>query len=332
MIREWRLIMKELSVLYVTDEKFVPITGVSVTSLFENNPPEKIALTVYILTTNMSKKSRERFSELAEKYRQSIKIVNVGEQLKKIEKLNLSKYRGSAMTNLRLCFDKFIPQYVEKLLYLDADTIICGSIEELADFDMHGKMLGMAYDAYGEIIADKEHEGEAYYNAGVILFDCVKWRKGMWRKRIIRYINHNGAQFAHPDQDIYNILCKSNIVKLPIAYNFQPVHRMYKDKNYYRYLGKNKYYTLSEIEKGRENPAILHMVRVFGRNPWHKNNNHPFESQYKSYKEISYWKNYPEEKKKRGLAIDIEVVLERILPERMFFWVSLKAISVCVRK
>ena len=323
--------MKELSLLYVTDEKFAPITGVSVTSLFENNPPENIALTVYILTTNMSKKNQGKFAKLAEEHGQTIKIINVGDQLKKIERLNLSKYRGSAMTNLRLCFDKFVPQYVQRLLYVDADTIVCGSLEELADFDMQGKMLAMAYDAYGEIIADKAHEGEAYYNAGVILFDCEKWRKGMWRKRIIRYINNNGAQFAHPDQDIYNILCKSDIVKLPIAYNFQPVHQMYQDKIFYKYLGKNKYYSVEEVEQGREKPAILHMIRVFGRNPWHKNNKHPFDGQYKYYKVLSPWKKHPDEKNKRGIVIDIEVAMEKVLPEKIFFPIALAAIGVSMK-
>lgn len=323
--------MKELSVLYITDEKFASIVGVSVTSLFESNPIEKIALTVYILTTNMSNKNREKFAKLAEEYQQTIRIINVGDELKKIEKLNLSKYRGSAMTNLRLCFDKFVPQQVQRLLYLDADTIICDSLEELAEFDMKGNMLGMVHDAYGKIIANTEHDGEAYYNAGVILFDCVKWRKGMWRKRIIRYINKNGAQFKHPDQDIYNILCKSEIICLPIRYNFQPIHQMYKDKVVCQHLGRFDYYSEKEIAEGREHPAILHMIRVFGRNPWHKNNHHPYDEYYKKYKEISKWKKYPEEKNKIGMVIRIEILLKKILPDAAFFPISLWAIRMSMK-
>ena len=322
------MIVKELSVLYITDEKFAPLVGVSVTSLFKNNPVECIVLTVYILTTNMSMKNQAKFTDLAKNYEQTIHIINVGGELERIEKLNLSKYRGSAMTNLRLCFDKFIPQQVQRMLYVDADTIICGSIEELVDFDMQGKMLGMVHDAYGKIIADKGHEGDAYYNAGVILFDCVKWRKGMWRKRIIRYINHNGAQFAHPDQDIYNILCKKEIVCLPIRYNFQPIHQMYSDKVVCSHLGRYDYYSKEEIAEGRDDPAILHMVRVFGRNPWHKKNVHPFDAQYKRYKALSPWKKYPDDKIKISFAIRSEIWLHKLLPESIFFPISLFAIRM----
>lgn len=323
--------MKELSVLYITDERFAPLVGVSVTSLFKNNPAERIALTVYIMTTNMSKKNQARFMDLAEHYKQKISIINVGDELKRIEQLNLSKYRGSAMTNLRLSFDKFVPQQVERLLYVDADTIVCGNIEEIADFDMQDKMLGMVYDAYGKIMADKAHEGEAYYNAGVILFDCVKWRKGMWRKRIIRYINHNGAQFAHPDQDIYNILCRKEIVTLPIRYNFQPIHQMYYDEVVCRHMGKFDYYSKKEIEEGRDDPAILHMVRVFGRNPWHKKNVHPFDAQYKRYKALSPWKKHADEKMKISMVIRIEIWLHKLLPESIFFPISLWAIRMSMK-
>lgn len=323
--------VRELCVLYITDEKFAPLVGVSVTSLFINNPAECIALTVYILTPNMSSKNQTKFTDLAKKYDQTIHIIHVGDALEKIEKLNIFKYRGSAMTNLRLFFDKFIPQHVQRLLYIDADTIISGSIEELVDFDMQEKMLGMVHDAYGKVIANKEHEGNAYYNAGVILFDCTKWRKGMWRKRIIRYINRNGAQFAHPDQDIYNILCRKEIVCMPIRYNFQPIHHMYSDKVVCRHLDRYDYYSKEEIAEGRDNPAILHMVRVFGRNPWHIKNAHPFDTQYKCYKELSPWKKCPDEKAKIGLVIRIEICLHKILPEAIFFPLSLWAIRVSMK-
>ena len=323
--------MEKFSVLYITDEKFAPLVGISMTSLFENNPVERIALMVYILTTNMGEKNRAYFYELAKKYNQQISIIDVGSELSRIEQLNLSTYRGSAMTNLRLCFDKFIPLQVERLLYVDADTIICGSIEELVDFDMQGKMLGMVYDAYGGIIANKEHEGRAYYNAGVILFDCVKWRKGMWRKRIIRYINRHGARFAHPDQDIYNILCGKEIICLPIRYNFQPIHYMYSDYVVCKQLGKFDYYSLKEIEEGRDNSTILHMVRVFGRNPWHEKNMHPFNTQYKYYKSLSPWNKYPDERIRISIVIRIEIILHKILPDAAFFPISLLAIKISMK-
>lgn len=324
--------MKELSVLYVTDEKFAPIVGVSVTSLFENNSANEIALTVYILTTDMGKKNQSRFEQLEEKYQQKIHIISVGDQLKKIERLNLAQYRGSAMANLRLYFDKYVPQRVQRLLYIDADTIICGSVSPLANMKMEDKMLGMVCDAYGDIIADSEYKDGDYYNSGVILIDCEKWRKGMWRKRIIKYINHYGAQFAHPDQDIFNIVCRNEIIRLPICYNFQPVHQIYNDKLFLRYLGKHQYYSAAEIANGRENPVILHLVRTYGRNPWHKDNNHPFNEKYHEYKSCSFWKKNPEEIKRLGIVISIEVILEKMLPAAVFFPLSLRAIQMHMKK
>lgn len=324
--------MKELNILYVTDEKFAPIVGVSVTSMFENNPSEQIALTVYILTTDMGEENRALFSKLADRYHQNIQIIDVGQQLQKIEQLNLAQYRGSAMTNLRLFFDKFIPQEVQRILYVDADTIICGSLEYLAELDMNEKMLAMVYDAYGDIIATENQQDTTYYNAGVILVDCEKWREDMWRRRIVEFINCNGAQFAHPDQDIYNILCNDEIMRLPINYNFQPVHQLYQDEIFFNHLGKNKYYSKEEVANGRQQPIILHMIRMFGKNPWHENNKHPFYEQYKKYKEISYWNECPQDKNRLGILIYIEIILDKILPQKVFFPISLVAIKACVVK
>ena len=46
--------MKELNVLYICDDVFAPIAGVSLTSLFENNSNTQISITVYLLWVGVS--------------------------------------------------------------------------------------------------------------------------------------------------------------------------------------------------------------------------------------------------------------------------------------
>lgn len=322
--------MKKLDVLYMCDDGFAEIAGVSITSLFEKNPKETIQITVYLLGVQISEENKIRFHALEEQYGQRIVLIDAKEEYDEIRKMNLASYRGSVMTNLRLHFDKLIPETVHRIVYIDCDTIICDSLQELCDFQMNGKLLAMALDAYGKLLCNKQDED--YYNAGILLIDCDKWRSGKWREQIEQFIEINTENLSHPDQDVFNIVCKNEIVRLPIRYNFQVVHREYHEKLYSHYLAPKRYYSNQEIEQARKKPAILHLIRVLGTNPWYEDGKlHPDFQIYQQYKLKSLWKNEEPKKSHQGMVIKCERILKIILPKCMFFPISLEAIKVAMR-
>ena len=311
------------NVLYMCDDSFAPIAGISITSLFESHRETKASITVFLLEVNVSEKNKEKFLRLAEQYHQKIILIDAAKALEEIEKLNIASYRGSSMTNLRLCFERFIPENVDKLLYLDCDTLICRPIAELADFDMQGNLLGMVLDAYGAVLDQKEKREAVYYNAGVLLIDCIKWRREHWTEKIMDYIRERGAQFSHPDQDIFNIICRKEIIRLPLDYNFQVVHRVYSDQLFFRWLAPRRYYSASEIKAVRVNPRILHMVRIFGCNPWHENNSHPDKEVFEKNKNISLWRDMKMQQMENNGLIMVEKLLFSILPKCVVFPISI---------
>lgn len=320
--------MEKMDLLYICDNAFAELAGISLTSLFENNQNSKFDITVYLLTVDVSEENKQNFSILAQKYNHIVKIIDVKEILIEIQQLDIATYRNSAMTNIRLYFERFVPDNVQRLLYLDCDTIICDSLEELFRFDLSGKLLGMVLDAYGVILNRTQEKNSAYYNAGVILIDCNKWRREQWSVKIIEYIRQYGADFSHPDQDIYNIVCKDDIIKLPIRYNFQTVHRMYSEKLFFRFLAPNEYYSEIEIAEARERPSIVHMIRTLGSNPWNSKRYHPDNSLFRYYKNHSLWRHTPMVQVKSDFFIRIERILYKILPSRFFFPISLCAIKI----
>lgn len=318
--------MKMLNVMYMCDNAFAPLAGISMTSLFINNP--KTLIRVYLLGVNISAENSCKFQKLADKYYNEINIIDATSELKEIEKLGLALYRGSSLTNLRLYFERLIPFNIERLLYIDCDTIICNSLEQLFNYDIHEKMLGMVLDAYADLINVSKPMETAYYNAGVILINCKKWREEKWENRIVKFINEKKVDYSHPDQDIYNIVCKDEIFRLPIKYNFQPVHKIYSEKCYFRYLSKIKYYSEYEIKDARENPYIIHLIRVLGENPWHFNNKHPYKKIFDYYRLESNWRDYKKKRVKFNLVIKVERFLYRILPKDIFFPVSLLGMKI----
>lgn len=322
--------MNKLNVLYMCDDGFAEIAGVSITSLFENNPQEHLKLVVYILGVNISKENQTRFYQLGKDYGQEIVLIDASEEYEVIRKMKLSSYRGSAMTNLRLHFDKLIPESVQRILYIDCDTIICDSLEAMCEFSMNEKLLAMAMDAYGKLLWNDKNT--IYYNAGVLLIDCEKWRTENWREQIEQFIECSTENLAHPDQDVFNTVCREEIITLPMRYNLQVVHREYSEKLYFKHLAPNEYYSELEIENARKAPAIVHLVRVLGTNPWYQDGKiHPDYQLYCKYKEMSYWRDAIPKEIQVNFVLRCERVLKRILPKKIFFPISLVAIKMAMQ-
>ncbi|MBQ7172057.1 MAG: glycosyl transferase [Clostridia bacterium] len=71
---------------------------------------------------------------------------------------------------LRLFADKL--DLPEKVLYLDADTVINGDLAELFDTDLTGYEYGAVLDYYGKIFM-----GRHYFNSGVMLLNLPEIRR-----------------------------------------------------------------------------------------------------------------------------------------------------------
>lgn len=318
--------MKELNVLYICDNSFAPIAGVSLTSLFKNNSNAQISITVYLLGVDVSLRNQALFLQLAQKYGQIIHLIDAGPLMKKISSLELSTYRGSAMTNLRLYFDLLIPATVHRLLYLDCDTLICASVSELADWDLNGRALGMVLDAYGNQDFPADIPDEPYYNAGVILIDCDRWRTRKWGEKIEKYLRAEGGHLSHPDQDLLNLLCRDEILRLPCRYNLQTIHRMYSVRTYFKCFPNRSYYPEQELNEAIASPVIVHMIRVFGKNPWNCNNHHPDQELFLQYKRKSFWSDWSAGPGRNDFLLRVERLLFLLLPAGFFLPLSVRAI------
>lgn len=320
--------MNELNVFYICDEGFAEVAAASITSLFSHNPSNALRLTVYVLLANAGTGTRRRLVSLGERFGQTVRPVDADAALHELEALDLASYRGSSVTNLRLYFDKLLPRDIHRILYLDADTLVLDDLSPLCSLSLHGRMLGMVLDAYGDLMRGTRGKPTApYYNAGVLLIDCDRWRRQNWRQRITRYIDQNGAPFAHPDQDIYNLVCRDEICRLPIRYNLQTVHRAVSDRVYFRFLSHSGYYSPQEIAAARECPAVIHMIRTLGTNPWNTDGAlHPDSALYRQYKALTPWAGEAPRPGNADFLIQTERFLHRFLPQPLMFPLTLAAI------
>ena len=311
--------MKRLGVLYACDENYAPWAGISMHSLFENNK-ELDALTVYCVTDRVSDTSREKLKNQAERYGRDLIFVDAESIIEQIKALNIPSYRGSYTTNFRLFFHTFVGEEIERLLYVDCDTVVTGSLAPLTELDMGENAVAAVRDVltvqYKTMLGFSPDE--FYFNAGVLLIDVPRWKELEITQKTLDHIRNVRARYCNPDQDLLNLILKDHTYLLPPAYNLQPHHLAFADKTFFAVYKPTVYYSHEELEQARQAPVILHAYRFLGDFPWHKGNKHPANAIFDRYTATSPWKGLVKKPAGGGLLFKIEKLMYVLLPKRIF--------------
>ena len=324
--------MDEINVIYQFNEKYVPYAGVSITSLLINNE-DASAINIYVLGEGLSDASKDILSKSVSKYGRNIAFPDTKNLLERFQEMGMIPYRGAYSVYLRMFFSEFMGSDVKRVLYLDADTIVGGDLLPLMNYDLEGKSIGMVLESITDdykIMIGMGRDSE-YYNSGVILFDADKWRENDYCGKIVNHIRNVRSSYIG-DQDFLNIVCAGDICRLPVIYNYQPLHERYTPGQYFSCFGQPPYYSRAEIEKAAGNAVVYHCYRWLGDFPWNKGNLHPFDDIFDKYLEDSLWKGYVKTQSDVGFAVRMEKVLYRILPRILFIRIFRKAHELFLRK
>lgn len=276
--------MNKYNILYTSDSNYFCHMITSIFSLVENN--KNMNLVIHIIEDNFTYEQITMLHQLETKYNIEIKLYSFKQIAERIKKYNIPKWRDSDIANARL-FTHEIIRDVDKLLYLDSDTIILNSLLELFNNDFKTPLA-----AVKEFFVPSHVKNvlNSYYNSGVILFDYEKWEKEDCTKKLCDGIKNNNIELEYPDQDLLNLNLQNFISTLNINYNINPYLYIYDKypllaKRYYKNL--NNFYSYEEICDALKNPYILHMLSYLGARPWIKNKIHPFNDIYQNYR--LYW-------------------------------------------
>lgn len=311
--------MTELNVLYAFDNNYAPFGGTSILSLLMNNKGID-RIRIFVVLDAVSEENVIKLKKMVEEYKRELitfDAANINELLKK---LNVPMYRGSYATHYRKFFHLFLPEDVEKLLYIDSDSIVPGNLEELINLDFKGRCIAVVLDALGgkykKLLGFADCE--PYFNAGVTYIDVKKWKERDYANKLISYIQNVRSKFCNPDQDLFNQVVKGDTLVIGPEYNFQPVHRVYTDKVFFKNYPQAYYYSTQELEHARQHPMIIHAYRYLGEFPWHEGNLHPDTPMFDLYLRRSEWADYAKKPSGKGKMFKIEKKMYTFLPRPIF--------------
>lgn len=279
-----------MHVLYACDDKFVWLMGTSMISLFENNKRIK-DLDVYVIGKELSEKSRNELILLGDKYSRNIEILdfpalNIPE--------TLCSERWPLISFARLFAAELLPDTIDKALYLDSDTIVCGDISALDDIEMEDNIFCGVRDCIGEkyrrnIGLTKD---DLYINAGVILLNIKKLRSMDVRPYLEKTAWEYKDFITYADQDLLNTSFKGYIGEIPPKYNIMTIVASYSLNRIEKLRRPEMYYTAEELEEAKKDPRIIHYTtNMLTVRPWYQNTNHPYAEEFIKCLAISPWED-----------------------------------------
>ncbi len=149
--------------------------AISIASILENNKQNKF--TFHIIADYLDKEYIELLSQLATKYQTVIKLYHIdSEPLKALPQSNI--WPVSIYYRL-LSFDYFSAR-LDSLLYLDADIVCKGSLNELIALEFKDEYGAVVIDVdamqskSAERLCNEDFNG-SYFNSGVMYINLREW-------------------------------------------------------------------------------------------------------------------------------------------------------------
>ena len=184
---------------------------------------------------------------------------------------------------------------IERFLYLDADMTVRGSLEELYQTDLCGKVIACCAEPsiYEGMEIAQGNGSSAYFNTGLMLVDRKAWIKGQFTEKCLRWFAEHNGTFDFADQDIINHALAGQILPLDQKYDF---FSNYSYQSYRSLTRRSPWYgkimTKESYEAAAKDPVIVHYAG--DERPWYRGNRNPYREEYRKYLSLTPWKGEPE--------------------------------------
>ena len=207
----------------------------------------------------------------------------------------------------RLWIEEFFDEDIARVLYLDADIVVVGSLAPLWHVELDGALLG-AVDIPG---SDRgvTHLGmraeDGYFNSGVLLVDLKQWRETRALDTVLGYIEaYPELMTRDVDQEALNACFHGRRKRLD--YKWNGLLSFFREP-------PSIPLALAEIEAVRRDARVIH----FNGNskPWSYFCEHPRKAEYEKYLRMTEWRDFvPED---RTVPNILRKRLSALLPGRI---------------
>ena len=178
---------------------------------------------------------------------------------------------------------------LERVVYLDADTLVTGSLAPLGVIDIQDAPVAAVRNVTEPEMQPRLHElGVApkdYFNAGVLVVNLQQWRKEDASQALVEHVQRH-RDLVWFDQDALNSLFAGRWLSLSPRWNAMNSLWSWPDL-------AAEVFGEDELRSATTNPAVLHFEGPGLAKPWHFLCEHPWRQQYQSVLARTPWAGTP---------------------------------------
>lgn len=252
------------------DDNYAPHADVTITSLLNSTNIEQQIHFHILCDDNLSDENRTLISS---NRRSLVNFSFYDIDINLFSSLPLNRKYISINTYYRLVIHKLLKNY-DKVIYIDADTVVYSNIAEMWNEDIKGFAVGACLDEGGLLQSRRLRLGDEnnYFNAGIMIFNIKKINED-YPDVFTNYMEHyyiNNDRIQLQDQDILNLTFKDNAKIIPLRWNV--------NSRVFTFNELDRKYNKQDELNAMYNCGIIHYTDA--RKPWKKNCNHPLKDIY----------------------------------------------------
>jgi len=226
-----------MNIIFTASDLFAKPGVVMIDSLLRYNPGKH---NIFFMFNSTSIKNRNIIKRTIEKY--GSKYIEIFMDLKMFNGFPVYKRFGYELY-FRLLMPYLLPSDIDRVLCIDSDMTINGSIKDIYNKDFFDNYL-MAVPSPNDIQYKKINNTKQYIGGGFVIYNVKKIRNDFTKEYIVDYFLKNYDKYPYLDQDFVNCFYDGKIIILDGKYNY--------------IIYRNKKYKKSDIYEISKNVIVAH--------------------------------------------------------------------------
>lgn len=273
-----------MNIAYSCDDNYIPQTGISIISICENN---KIIdeIVFYLISKSISSDNLLILNHICESYHRKLKIINFEDIA---YDLNLSAIGRHVETIYSKVFFPRI-EGVDKMIYLDSDTVVVGSLKDLWEENLDGYYMGVVATNptkfYRELGLPK---GDRFFNDGMAICNVDYCRKNNLIGKVLQVVDDFEGNPPTLSEGALNKVCYGKVKYISLRYNLMAGLLDLCSLDL-KYMAKRLQYSEEDLRDSCVHPVVIHYLTAFYNRPWLYPCTHPYKDVFYRYKAMSPW-------------------------------------------
>lgn len=211
-------------VLLVSDANYSAFLATTIVSILKNAAPED-RLVFHIVDSGLTQADRDSVEKLKE-IRDFERIFYQPDLQKYLHVFCDDIQTFPVVVNHRLFAPSFLPESLDKIIYMDVDVVVLDSLRGLWNVDPGEAILAAVHDPNIRLSHRRAiglDDDYKYFNSGVLVMNLKKWREVNATDEMLKIAAEIKENIDFPDQDVLNVYCARHALTLaPKEWNVHP--------------------------------------------------------------------------------------------------------------